>query len=359
METKDRLPTIPTPASQKWREFRIQVVPFLVFFGSLAAIVVLWRNFVQPVSIVGAAETNTVNVTSTIDGLITQLFVDHFQTVTQGQIIAVVETADKDLINAQRETARTGLLVMRDRMNADKTRSDQKFQQLRTDLMAENVNLATARAKYYAASNEFNRSKAMLADKLLSASQYDLVKATADALAAEIDERTKLITDLKDKLEEFLKESIATNGVDSIDLAIKAKMDEIEETLKPSTLKAPISGTVSFVHHRPGEKILRGTPIVSIGDPFTTRIIAYVRQPITILPKSNDVVQIMTRSQRRLVVRGRIERVGAQLETINPALISVDANRVEMGLPILVSVPEGFQLVPGEFVNLTIESHPR
>ena len=62
MEHKDKLPPIPTPVSQRWREFRIQILPFIIFVLVLGGIVALWRSFVQPVGIVGFAETNAVNV---------------------------------------------------------------------------------------------------------------------------------------------------------------------------------------------------------------------------------------------------------------------------------------------------------
>ena len=52
---------------------------------------------------------------------------------------------------------------------------------------------------------------------------------------------------------------------------------------------------------------------------------------------------------------GQILRVGSQMEPINPALVAPDNKRIEVGLPILVSVPPGIQLLPGEHVKLFIE----
>jgi len=43
------------------------------------------------------------------------------------------------------------------------------------------------------------------------------------------------------------------------------------------------------------------------------------------------------------------------METINPSLLAPDNKRIEIGLPILVSVPDGIRLLPGEHVNLFIE----
>ncbi|HXI50741.1 MAG TPA: HlyD family efflux transporter periplasmic adaptor subunit, partial [Candidatus Saccharimonadales bacterium] len=142
---------------------------------------------------------------------------------------------------------------------------------------------------------------------------------------------------------------------DPVDAAVKAKANELQGMLKPVSLKSPINGMVSMIHHLKGERILRGTPIVTITDPETRRIVGYVRQPVSEMPTTNDFVQIITRSLPRQLARGSIVRVGAQMEPINPALLSADTKRMEVGLPILVSVPPGVRLVPGEYVNLYID----
>jgi hypothetical protein len=79
-----------------------------------------------------------------------------------------------------------------------------------------------------------------------------------------------------------------------------------------------------------------------------------MRQPLGPIPTTNDTVQVRTRSQRRQVASAQILKVGTQLEPINPALLSTDGTRVEVGLPILVSLPPGLRLMPGEFVDLSI-----
>ena len=106
---KDKLPPIPTPASQRWREFRIQVLPFVVFVLLMVGVVLLWKNFVQPVGIVGLAETNAVNVVSTHDGLLTGLTVRRFQMVTQGQEVGLIANGDPKMLQAQVAVVETEL----------------------------------------------------------------------------------------------------------------------------------------------------------------------------------------------------------------------------------------------------------
>jgi len=51
--------------------------------------------------------------------------------------------------------------------------------------------------------------------------------------------------------------------------------------------------------------------------------------------------------------------VGASLEPINPALLSPEGTRVEVGLPILVNLPANLKVLPGEFLDLSIEYSKR
>lgn len=350
---KDKLPPIPTPASQRWREFRIQVLPFAVFILILCAIVYLWRSYVRPSGMVGFAETNMVNVTSLSDGMLTDLFVERWQTVTAGQEIAVVVNTDPELIKAQLTVARTELDLMRARLRADVDRIAQGYQQIKIDKMREEVDREIAAINLINASSNFVRISELFQSKNASAADYDAAKAQKDALVVEVRERTRFIAELETSL------AIATNGVsivgnDLVNAAIDAKGVEIDLMLKPTTLKAPIGGMISHVFHVKGERILRGMPIVAISDPETKRIIGYLRQPVIDVPSTNDLVEITTSSQPRRFGQGKVLNVGAQLEPINSALLSVDTRRMEVGLPILISVPTGLRLLPGEYVSLTI-----
>jgi hypothetical protein len=111
---------------------------------------------------------------------------------------------------------------------------------------------------------------------------------------------------------------------------------------------------VSAISKRPGEKVIRGEAILTITAPNSDRIVGYMRQPLGAIPTTNDTVQVRTRTLRRQVAEATIVRVGTQMEPIDPALLSADATRREVGLPFLINIPEGMHLVPGEFVDIAI-----
>jgi len=351
---KEKLPPIPTPVSQRWREFRIQVLPFVLFLSLLVGIVYLWKSYVQPVGIIGSAETNLVNVTSLQDGMISELFVERFQNVTTGQVIAIVVNTDPELIKAQIESVQADIKVLAARNEVDIRRGDQANREFRQDLLSLKVEQAVDKANWYNASNTYVRAIREYEAKIGPLAAVDAAQAQRDALAASIHERGVQIVDLDKSLAE-LAEKQKNGETDAFAEAIDKKAKELELMLKPSTLRAPISGMISIVHHVKGERIIRGMPVVSISDPETKRVIGYVRQPVTEVPTTNDFVQISTRTQPPRIARGRVLRVGSQFEPINPALLAPDSKRMEVGLPILVEVPPGIRLVPGEYVNLVVD----
>jgi multidrug resistance efflux pump len=351
---KEKLPPIPTPVAQRWREFRIQILPLLVFCVVLVAIAFLWKSFVLPMGVIGSVETVQANVTSLQDGLLTTLLVDRFAHVTSNQPIAVVVKTDLDLIKATIAAVEAQLKFDGKRMEVDQIRNDQSYQQLHVNIFKEQVDRAIAIANLVQASNDFVRAGDLVKSNFFSAAQYDAAKAKFESLQVEVAERTKFIRNLNQTLDDLKK---VVGGVDSDPIAevIRAKEEELRLSLAPVTLKAPISGTISVVFHRAGEKIIRGEPIVTISDPGTSRIVGYVRQPIQVHPQRSDVVQVTTRTLPRQTGFGQVLEVGAQLEPITPALLSADTKRMEVGLPILVSIPQGMKLLPGEFVDLAFK----
>ena len=354
---KDKLPPIPTPATQRWREFRIQFLPALVFAVVLCGIVFLWRSYVQPVGVIGYAQTNVVNVTCLQDGLISELLVERFQYVTVDQPIAVVVNTDPELIKAQIESAQADIKMMQARTKVDIDRTTQSFQQFRQVMFTQRVAQVQDQVNWILASNKFMRAELLFKQGSGPLADVDSTRAERDAYAGSIDERGRQMVDLQKSLEE-LAESRKSNGVNVLDPftdGVEKKARELELMLKPSILKAPISGMISRVQHVKGERILRGMPVVSITDPETRSVIGYIRQPVTNVPTTNDYVRITTSSQPKVSGRGKIIHIGAGLEPINPALLSVDTKRMEVGLPIVVTVPPNLRLLPGEYVNLTIE----
>jgi multidrug resistance efflux pump len=352
----DKLPPIPTPASQRWREFRIQVLPMVMFAGVALSVAFLWRSFVAPTGIVGEVEAVKSDVISLQDGTVARLDIDRFEVVEEGQEIGEITGSSDDFIKASVAAIEADLRVMDTRIALDERRNQQSTAQLKMDLYTERIRLVSDQATLIQASNSFKRAEQEFnqTPKLISENDYDIAKAAFEMLQGSVAERSQLIAEMTQTLEEMRQSGVSENK-DVVEDAIKTKILELEETLKPTKIKAPMSGVVSSIYHRPGEKVVRGVPILTVTATHSDRIVGYLRQPINARPTTNDTVVVRTRSHKPQLATGKIIRVGTQMELINPAILSTDSNRIEVGLPILVSVPPGMKLVPGEFVDLSIE----
>lgn len=351
-----KLPPIPTPFSQRWREFRIQILPILVFIATIAAIVYLWRNVVQPVGIVGFVETNQVSIASLQDGLISELYVERFQVVKKDQPIGIVTATDPVLIQATIEAAKADLRVISVRTEVDVVRGRQNLQRLMNDLLEARLERAAKRALLKYAETNVVALEALTRQGVGRALEFEAAVASRDSLREEIKGYDAFIENLDKSLADE-KLDTAENAVrKAVIEAIGWKEKELELTLKPTTLKAPYDGMIMMVHHHSGEKVVRGAPIVSVSTLSSTNVIGYVRQPIQRHPLVEDQVQVTTRTTPRRTATARITKVAAQLQPINPALLSAETARMEVGLPIVVTLPPGLNLMPGEFVDIAFLS---
>jgi len=92
----DKLPPIPTPAAQRWREFRVHVLPWFMFAGVALSVASLWKSFVAPTGIDSAPGANLISMR---DGTVTQsnrveLSLPVLVSITDGMDVAPVESVD-------------------------------------------------------------------------------------------------------------------------------------------------------------------------------------------------------------------------------------------------------------------------
>ncbi len=359
----DPLPPIPTPASQRWREFRIRVLPVVVFICVVLGAGALWMNLVAPVAIIGQVEAIQSTVTSILPGKLSEVTVERFQRVAKDQVLGYVVTSDPTLTEASLNQVAADLKLMQARMELDKERNLDAYSRLRLDMLNEKVALEQARVKLRQAESQFDRVTALYTNNIVGKDSllnnvvsYESVLRERDALRQEVTDRTKTLEqwELDLKRMEANAALISAPRDPVIEEAIKAQQDVLRLESKPTTLRAPIDGVVSMVHKRSGEKVIVGEPLIVITPLESDRIIAWVRQPLNTVPTTNDTAHIRTRTTRRQVANAQIVAVGTQLEPIDPMLLSPDGKVLDRGLPLMIKIPPGMALTPGEYLDVTI-----
>lgn len=350
------MPNIPTPAHLVWREVRHRAVPFLVFAGALSATVILWRQQAVVPHLVGQVESITSSVTTIDNGIITALHVERLQQVEKGQAIAEFRVSDPEEARAQLAKITAQLQVLESRLTEDHDRLLQGYEQLRLNWLQQRVSLATARAELQYAESDFARISKLYSDKLVTDNQFDRARMLADSRRAEVTEREKLVAQIKENLDHLSPDDAnrySTALSEKLNQEITAAENRLQLTM---TLTAPISGLVTSVQHQAGERVARSESLVTITAIHPRQIIGYLRTPTDTLPKVGDVVTVRTRELRRQVGMAHVLRVGHHYEPIAANLVTASPKVPFLGLPVLISIPENLNLMPGQIVDLALKA---
>lgn len=362
--SNDPLPPIPTPMLQRWREFRIRVMPLLFFLVLAVATAFLWKQVAVPPMVgVGFAETNIAAIAAPLPGIVSQMTAKRFQQVKAGEPICQLVLKDPKLIAAELAVVNAEIQLIRIGMAPalGAAQTDLNYYRLRLDLMKERANQATDLVNLRQKELDFKRAEDLFAEKppVISAVQYELARTAVDALKTTIHERSNLLERLDYDLKNFVVPEQNRGSLNPVSAAIavqEAKLSEIEAAESPRTLYAPIDGVVSVVHRRAGESVVAGESIVTISSVQSEQIVAFVRQPLVYKPKVGMAVHVRVRTAHRETGDSTVIQVGAQMEPYNTAMLPIPSTRPqEWGLPVALTMPVGLNLFPGELVDVIFD----
>jgi multidrug resistance efflux pump len=140
----DSLPTIPTPLPQLWREIRIRIMPVATFTCVIAALFLMWRQYVIPSSIIGTAEVIQANITASEDGVLTALTVDNFENVTRDQVVGVLTPMEDDVLKASLAIIESDAKLNQKTLDTDLARNLDAYIRLKAELATERKDLANS-----------------------------------------------------------------------------------------------------------------------------------------------------------------------------------------------------------------------
>src|SRR5436309_15397515 len=100
--SNDPLPPIPTPMLQRWREFRIRVMPLIFFLLLACASGFLWKQVAVPPMVgVGFAETNIAAIAAPLPGIVAQMTAKRCQQVKGGEPVCQLVLKDPKIVAAE------------------------------------------------------------------------------------------------------------------------------------------------------------------------------------------------------------------------------------------------------------------
>jgi len=386
-------------------------VPVMVWLAAAGAVVGLFYRRTQQFEIVGIARGEVRQVAADCTARITSISVELFQQVRKGQTVAVVNTVldneqtieaelKTQLATAAAEAERlTALLIpTQEQLRADMAdlESGHEDNRRRFDVDAETARLRILELQAAIATDVITRddlavqmkvNDELLKEELIAPFEVERTKALHDSTAKRIEENQRLVEQTKVVLQqteqrrgEFARLELPKPSIDDALEAIRKEVRVQEATMKgvleqlaalkaqrTVELKAPIDGVVipihtrnsEILHQRPGEQVLRragevvaaGDAILAISQQEPTEIVAYVsEEQLGLLERQATVEVIKTRTPPQ-IARSEIVQTGPTIELMpqrlwrNPAI-------PQWGRPVLIHIPPGLNLVPGEVVGI-------
>lgn len=353
----DPLPPVSSPPAHHWRQFRVNVLPHVTFGLVLLAVIWLWgRNLANPL-LTGQAEGLEADVASPRAGRISQLKVVLYQEVKAGEVIAIVDNADPMILSNTLNLARAEMNAIR--VDGGFRPTDKvRYAQLEFDWLNLRGELASINAQVAFAEIELQRETRLLADKLTSQQIYDLAKRNHDTLQQSLLQKQDVVAAMEKTLKELSPASTAESKYINAALAVAEQNFHVAEAqLAPLKLIAPIAGSVRSLTKLSGATVAAGDPIVTISSPEVKHIISFLNQPLRLEPRVGEKVIVRGRGLNRSTGIAIITHIGPRVEMFNSPLRVRGMDNAQLrGLPFIMTVPSNLKLLPGELVDLTMET---
>ena len=369
------------------------MVPIIVWLVAVACVVALFFSRSQRIEVVGLARAQTHTVSTVVPGRVTNLPVALYQTVSKGEVVAVIDTlADNDAAKEQLEAQKVTLSAQIEHLNAqllptresieaeaatlhasvasdhrnytlDVDRANLQILELKTLIATGEMALQTSAAKV-------KTTRELVEEDVIDASELQLVQLEHDTILAQLTENKKQkqeaelqFANAKARLDEFLKKQIqvpsaepALNVIRKEIEVYNKQIDDITAQLvsiqkrQNLTLVAPFDGHVTDIQSTLTEVVDVNQPILTITEANPSLVVAYIDNYYSDELQTNMEIQVVKLGTRIQMAECTIESVGSVVEQL-PQQLWRDPTIPQWGRPFLVQVRD-LNLVAGERVGL-------
>lgn len=372
------------------------ILPILVWLGAVACVVMLFRHRSQQFEVLGIAQGQVHQISAPVDSCLKIVSVELFEDVSKGQTLAAL---DDTQLNAQIVTIHAEIEHLKSQLLSTQDTTLAEAANLETDAIAAqrrfNVDVENARLRILEQKTLIETDKVTLEDlavevkiatellKKDAIAPYELQKAEVlyNALAKKIEENQHLLAQAEQDLQqarrrrdEFAQRQPVHPSVDSA-LEIIRKQIAVQEKLiaelsvqrEALIITSPVDGKVIQIQvnanqaalrrpgedvlRKPGEVVLAGDPIVVVAETEPTGIVAYIGQEQLAKVKETMMVQLIKSTEPAQIASSQVVRLGPTMELM-PQQLWLNPNIAQWGRPVLIKIPPGLKLLPGEMVGI-------
>lgn len=402
--------TVAKKVMQK-RFYLRHAVPVVVWLATVAVVVWLFYGRLQQFEAVGIARGQVRQVAASCTGRIKEIRVPLFAPVKEGQPLVVVDTvADSELVDeaklrtelataaAEAESLGALLIPTEEQLRFDTARlqNSREDNGRRFEVDVESARLRIVELQATIASDgvllddlamQVKINQKLLEDDAIVPYEADRVKGQHDSFLKKIQENERLLElsrvtlqQAEQRRDTFTVQKLPRQSEDAALEAIRKQIG-VQEVLvqglirqlsvwkarREVELTSPIDGVVIPIHgqrndtllQRPGEELWRqagevvnaGDAILAVAEEKPTEIVMYVpEQQLGHLEKGMPVELARTRTPPQ-VVSSTIAHIGPAVELM-PQRLWLNPALPQWGLPVLIQIPPGLDLIPGEIVRI-------
>lgn len=374
----------------------MRLLPILIWLTAVVCVVFLFRHRSQRFEVLGIAQGRLHQISAPVDSRLKMVSVELFEEVSKGETLAALDDtqlkAQIATVLAEIEHLMSQLIPTQDAIltEAANRQTDAIASQRRFFVDVENARLRILELKTQLEVDRIMAEDLALEVKIVqelldqdAIAHYELQKAQTqyNALAKQIEENGHLLTqaeqDLKEvqrRRDEFAQRQPVHPSVDSAletirkQIAVQEKLiAELLVQCEALRLTSPVDGMVVQIQvnanqvalrrpgedvlRRPGEVVLAGDPILVVAETEPTEIIAYVGEEQLGRVKERMAVQLIKSSEPAQIASSQVVHLGPTTELM-PQRLWQNPNIAQWGRPVLIKIPPGFKLIPGETVGI-------
>ncbi len=375
-------PVIRRPVGQRLSDLRRGPLTALIWGLAVVGTALLIQRQARPADVVGLARVLQYELAAPGDGSLEALRVGLYEEVEEGDILALFDGA---LLEARIATAALEVEYLRAQLEVEEQRLTFELRGAREEGLAElrrfridqenrslsmlevRVNIEVDRIERDRVALLTQRSKAMVEEDIGSEADYDNNRLRFQLLGRRIEQNEQLLARTEVAYEaagrrsdEFEREILSAGGAvlprSPLSEAIavqRSLLDAIQLERRSLALRAPARSLVSAIHAHAGESVRAGQPILTLADPESDDVIAYLPAEALDIPEAGAVVEVSARQRPERVAPSVVTRVGPTIEQLPERLWRMPG-RPEFGRPLLIEGPSGLELTPGELVAIRL-----
>ena len=317
-------------------------------------------------------------ITPRIPGVITEVLVDENWNVKAGQVLARLDPQEYEVRLAQAEAALARTRENVDQLFAAVDVSVEKRRSAHSQIETAQADVTTAQASFHQAELDLQRAKALFAEQIIPAYQFDKAKTQYDAALSSLHSKQKQLEQAqKDEAmrgKEHEQAKAALGGESNSARYDRALVKEVEAAVREAqlnlsycTLVAPIDGVISRKSLEVGQRVQSGQPLMAVVPLERVYVEANYKETQLSEVRVGQPVEICSDIYPNVAYRGKVDSLsagtGAAFSLLPPENATGNWVKVVQRLPVKVVLdqppPPDHPLRVGLSVEVTIDTTDR